>query len=117
MSELRWARVRTDANCQLRRGAWYRIVRLTPQEVVLDVNSRPVGVSRSLLYMLPAHPGVWSVVPRPANAGALPLDWGSRYAVCPNCRDRAHLGGATVSLRCGKCGGVFEIGWGDAYFA
>ncbi|HUK22627.1 MAG TPA: hypothetical protein VLV45_13855 [Gemmatimonadales bacterium] len=117
MTDLRWARVRTDATCQLRRGAWYRILRLTTEEAVLDVNSRPVGVSRSLLYMLPAHPGVWSVVPRPQNSKALPVRWGPRYAVCPECRNRAALGNASVSLRCAKCGGVFEIGWGDAYFA
>ncbi len=117
MSEPRWARVRTDTNCQLRRGAWYRILRLTPHEAVLDVNSRPVGISRSLLHMLSAPPGVWSVVPRPPHAGPLPVSWGPRYAVCPGCRDRARLPNAVATLRCGKCGGVFEVGWGDAYFA
>jgi len=116
MSEMRWARVRAEASCQLRRGAWYRVLRLTPHEVVLDVNSRPLGVSRSLLYMLPTHPGVWSVVPRPRHAGALPLSWGVRYAVCPSCRDRARLPASAASMRCAKCGGIFEIGWGDAYF-
>jgi len=116
MSEIRWARVRAEASCELRRGAWYRVLRLTPHEVVLDVNSRPLGVSRSLLYMLPAHPGVWSVVPRPRHAGALPLSWGPRYAVCPSCRDRARLPASAASMRCTKCGGVYEIGWGDAYF-
>jgi len=117
MSEMRWARVRTDATCQLRRGGWYRVLRLSPQEAVLDVNSRPVGVSRTLLHMLPTPPEVWSVVPRPRHAGALPLSWGARYAVCPGCRNRSGLPTAAASLRCARCGGVFEIGWGDAYFA
>jgi hypothetical protein len=116
MSEPRWARVRSDASCDLRRGAWYRIIRLTPQEAVLDVNSRPVGVSRALLFMLPVHPEVWSVVPRPYQAGTLPASWGPRYAVCPSCKDRARLGSG-ASMRCARCGGVFEIGWGDGYFA
>jgi hypothetical protein len=116
MTELRWARVRTDARCQLRRGAWYRIMWLTPQEAVLDVNSSPVGVSRSLLTMLPTHPLVWSVVPRPHDAGELPANWAPCYAVCPNCKDRARLGSA-VNMRCARCGGVFDIGWGDPYFA
>jgi hypothetical protein len=116
MSELRWARVRTDTSCELRRGAWYRILWLTPAEAVLDVNSSPVGVSRSLLYMLPEHPELWSVVPRPHRSGALPVSWGPRYAVCPNCKDRARLGSG-ASMSCARCGGVYEIGWGDAYFA
>ena len=112
-----WARLRADLNVRLRRGAWYRIMRLTPQEAVLDVNSRPVGVSRSLLQMLPTHPGVWSVVPRPRNAIGVPVSWGPRYAVCPQCRNRANLGKSPVSMRCGKCGGEFEIGWGDGEFS
>ena len=113
MTDMRWARVRPDSPCQLRRGAWYRILRQTPQEVVLDVHARPVGVSRSLVQMRPGHPGVWSVVARPPRAGALLSSWGPRYAVCPNCHDRSRLGtGAT--MRCGKCSGVFEIGWEDA---
>jgi hypothetical protein len=113
---LRWAKVRAEASCQLRQGAWYRILRLTPQEAVLDVNARPVGVARSLLYMLSGHPGVWSVVPRPASAGPLPSSWGPRYAVCPACRERAHLA-AGAAMRCLRCGGVFEIGWEDASLA
>jgi hypothetical protein len=113
MSEPRWAQARPDTSTPLRRGAWYRVMRLTPQQAVLDVNSRPVGISRSQLQLRPVHPGVWSVVPRPRNSGALPLSWGPRYVVCPSCRGRARLAGRTASMRCPKCGGVFEIGWGE----
>src|SRR5438552_8014921 len=116
MSEPRWARVRTDTSCQLRRGAWYRILRLTPHEAVLDVNSRPVGISRSLLHMLSAPPGVWSVVPRPPHAGPLPVCWGPRYAVCPASRARARLPNAAATLRRGTCGGVLLGGRGDGDF-
>ena len=111
--QLRWAKARAEASCELRQGAWYRIVRLTPQEAVLDVNARPVGISRALLYMLPGHPGVWSVVPRPARAGPMPASWGSRYAVCPSCRERAPLA-TGAAMRCLRCGGVFAIGWEEA---
>src|SRR5207247_10732280 len=112
MSEIRWARVRAEASCELRRGAWYRVLRLTPHEVVLDVNSRPLGVSRSLLYMLPAHPGVWSVVPRARHAGALPSSWGARGVVCPRCPDRARLLAARAGMRRATSGGGYETGWG-----
>jgi tRNA(Ile2) C34 agmatinyltransferase TiaS len=53
-------------------------------------------------------------VPRPPRSGALPASWGPRYAVCPGCRDRARLAGPSATMRCNKCGGVFEIGWEDA---
>ncbi len=33
-----WARVRGEMNCYIRRGAWYEVLRLTPEEVVLEVN-------------------------------------------------------------------------------
>src|SRR2546430_6380713 len=42
-----WARVRARTNCQLRRGAWYRVVELAPLDVVLEVNRRPLRVPRS----------------------------------------------------------------------
>ena len=31
-----WARLNADQSCGLRRGAWYRVVRLTPDEAVLS---------------------------------------------------------------------------------
>ena len=48
-----WARVRGEMNCYIRRGAWYEVLRLTPEEVVLEVNRRPVRVGRLLA------PGMW----------------------------------------------------------
>ena len=39
-----WARVRGDVNCNVRRGAWYEVVRLSPEEVVLDPEVVPVGL-------------------------------------------------------------------------
>ena len=58
-----WARVRGDVNCNVRRGAWYEVVRLNPEEVVLDVNQRTVSVARS---SVPAPD--WQS--RPANRAA-----------------------------------------------
>ncbi|HEV8304997.1 MAG TPA: hypothetical protein VGQ25_08560 [Gemmatimonadales bacterium] len=110
-----WARVRGDANCNVRRGAWYEVIRLTADEAVLDVNTRSLSVVRSLLQIVPLRPQRWSVVSRPQDAVNVPLSWGSRYAVCPGCRDRAPLKGHPTDLRCSRCNGVFAVAWDDPY--
>ncbi len=108
-----WAQVRPDQSAHLRRGAWYRVVRLTPAEAVLDVNGRPTAVPRPSLQIVPTAPSRWTVVPRPPHAARLPLSWGARYAVCPQCRERARLETRTPAMRCPKCNGFFDIGWDD----
>lgn len=110
-----WARVRGAENCQVRRGAWYRVLRLTPDEAILDVGKRSFRVPRSSLQVVPVRPQRWSVVPRPADAVNMPLSWGSTYAVCPSCRDRSPLKGRPTEIRCGRCGGVFAVAWDDPY--
>ena len=35
-----WARLKQDVSCGLRRGAWYRVVGLTPEDAVLQVPRR-----------------------------------------------------------------------------
>jgi hypothetical protein len=92
-------------------------VRLTPVEVVLDVNGTPTAFPRSSLEIQPTRPTRWTVVPRPARSARLPLTWGARYGVCPNCRERARLDEhasldeRATSMRCPKCNGYFDIGW------
>ncbi len=114
LQQEQWARVRADTECKLRRGAWYRVIRLSPLEAVVDVNHVPMNVPRSSLQIRPGRPSVWSVVPRPRNSARLPMSWGAKYVVCPNCRERAPLGGRPqASMRCPRCNGVFEIAWGD----
>ncbi|MGH7608246.1 MAG: hypothetical protein ACREME_13015 [Gemmatimonadales bacterium] len=110
-SSAQWARVRPDQSAKLRQGAWYRVVRLTPAEAVLDINGRPVAVPRPSLQIVPTPPTRWAVVPRPAHAARMPLAWGPRYGVCPNCRERARLEAHATSMRCPKCNGHFDIGW------
>src|SRR5437773_7655153 len=41
-----WARLKADVQCALRKGAWYRILKLTSTEVVLDVRGKPLSVPR-----------------------------------------------------------------------
>lgn len=112
-----WARVYGDANHQLRRGAWYEVLALTPEQAVLDVNRRPVLVSRSLVEIVPSRPHHWTVVRRPRDAVSLPLSWGTRYAVCPSCTQRVSLKGSVSVLSCPRCHGVFVVGWEEAAVA
>src|SRR5207253_10552473 len=44
-----WARTRVRTSRQVRRGAWYRVLRATALEGVLEVNRRPVTVPRTFL--------------------------------------------------------------------
>jgi len=117
LSGNQWARLRNDASVPLRRGAWYRVLRVTPTDAVLDVNQRVVNVPRAALQITGRAPGVWAIVPRPGNARQLPHSWGARYGVCPQCHARAPLPKGPLNMRCGKCGGVFDVGWGDSYDA
>ena len=111
-----WARVRARTTCPLRRGAWYRVLQLTPGEALLDVNGRPLSVPRPFLQVLPIRPRLWSVVPRPRGAVAPPSSWGPRYGVCPRCAARAPLLDRAVSMRCPACGFAFVIGWSDSHW-
>ena len=110
-----WARLQSDVNVKLRRGAWYRIVRLGPMEATLEVNRQPLNVNRGLLQIAQAPPSRWTVVPAPRNAMRLPPSWGDRYAVCPGCRGRSTLEGHPENKRCSRCNGLFEVAWNELY--
>jgi hypothetical protein len=111
MNNTQWARLETDVNCRLRRGAWYRIIALTVGEAKLDVNRQAMPVPRTSLKIVSTPPQVWSVVSRPRDARSLPMLWGDKYAVCPACRNRAQLKGAAHSMRCPRCERTFRVGW------
>ncbi len=115
MAGQQWARLQTDVNVKLRRGAWYRILRLGAQEAVLEVNRRPITVLRTLLQIVQAPPTRWTVVASPRNTMRFPTGWGERYAVCPACRSRSPLEGHPNNLRCARCNGLFDIAWNEPY--
>src|SRR5436190_13248933 len=95
-----WARLKADVKCALRKGAWYRILKLTSTEVVLDVRGKPLSVPRGQLQ-LSSEPALrWSVVPSPKQTARFPATWGASYAVCPNCRDRAKLEANPATSAC-----------------
>lgn len=98
-----------DVNVNLRRGGWYEVSRLTPEAVIVEINQRVLNIPRSCLQIVPVRPRQWSVVPRPYDAIELPLSWGSRYAVCPECRQRAAAVGPAGGMECPGCHGVFPI--------
>ena len=80
-----WARVRAGMDCPLRRGAWYRVVELTTEETVLEVNRRLLRVPRTFLQILPLRPPLWSLVRRRPDDAAPAAEEDGKYAVCPNC--------------------------------
>src|SRR5207245_10463072 len=92
----------------------YRILMLTPTEVVLDFKGKLVPITRGQLQPSSEPSLRWSVVPRPKHTARFPATWGPSYAVCPNFRDRAKLEGHAASMRCRRCNGSFEIAWSDA---
>jgi hypothetical protein len=104
-----WAQVVGDVNVRVRRGAWYEVIRLTPDAALLDVNRQTLTVPRSAVQVHAVRPRAWSVVARPYDAVDLPLGWGSRYAVCPRCSQRASLKDQRGAMQCPGCAEVFSI--------
>lgn len=117
MATFQWARLKANLKCALRKGAWYRILKLTGADAVLDVKGKPVTVPRGSVQLSPEPSLRWTVVPSPKDAPRFPTAWGSNYAVCPNCRDRAQLEGHPDGLRCHRCNGFFEVAWNEPYLA
>src|SRR5256885_17183096 len=67
MPELSWARVKTDLHLGLRRGAWYRGIRETGSQVILDVDHQPATGLRADLASVSARPDGWTIVERPSE--------------------------------------------------
>ncbi len=109
-----WARTRVRTSRHVRRGAWYRVIRATALEGVLEVNRQPVTVPRTFLQILPFRPTMWSVVTRLPNAQHPPASWGSTYGVCPSCSARAPLGRQAPQVVCPRCNGLFPVAWEDS---
>src|SRR6185312_730127 len=56
MADPQWARLQSDVNCRLRRGAWYRVADLTSADAMLDVNREQVPVPRTSLKIVSSPP-------------------------------------------------------------
>lgn len=111
MTELLWARLTGDIPCGLRRGAWYRVIRRTTLEAILDVGHRPTTIACEHLEFTSVRPERWTVVERPGVYAGLAALWGACYGVCPNCSHRAPLQQRGAEARCPKCGETSLIAW------
>lgn len=112
-----WARLKADVTCDLRRGAWYKVIKLAAVQAVVDIKGKAIAIPREALQLSPTRPPRWSVVPSPKAARRYPPTWGPKYAVCPNCRDRAALVGRPANLRCARCNQVFDVAWDEPYLS
>ena len=110
-----WARLQVSAPLPLRLGAWYRIVKLTASEATLNVKGKPLPVPRAHLQLSSEPTLCWTVVPSPRAAPRFPSSWGSQYAVCPGCRDRAQLVDHPTAMRCHRCNGLYDVAWDERY--
>ena len=105
-----------DADFGLRRGAWYRVVALTTDTIMLDVRGQAVELPRLAIEIVDSLPFQWAVVPRPRSASIMiPASWGKHYGVCPHCAHRAPLFGAPAVLQCSGCGLTFAVAWEERY--
>src|SRR5260370_31744340 len=69
---MRWARLQTNLNIAVRRGAWYRLPQLGPPPTVIVIPGPPVEGAAPFLLMPQAPPPAVAVVPPPPRPGAGP---------------------------------------------
>lgn len=115
MATERWARLREDLNCGLRRGAWYRVLNADRDTVILSVHRQNTLVSRDVLQFITDRPAKWMMVVHGRNSVSFPGRWGKRYAVCPSCCHRQMTRNNPRMMRCDKCNGLFEVGWDNPF--
>lgn len=115
MAGMQWGRLQLDVSCNLRRGAWYRVLRIEGFQALVDVNATPRPVISALLEISNKPPRHWTVVPRPRDAARLLADVGEPYAVCPSCRNRQWLPGKPRRMSCARCRGEFAVAWDEQY--
>lgn len=117
MAKPGWARITDSVADVLRRGAWYPIVEETDGDVVLDVSSRKIRLSRHDVHVRRERPERWSVVVR---TGVLRPTLGGRgsalvstYGVCSSCHERQEFTGKPNELTCQKCGLSAPVDWSE----
>jgi hypothetical protein len=115
-NERLYARLREDVNIRLRRGAWYRVLKVEGLKAILQVGGRHVLVAAALLEIVKRPPPRWTVVTQSLDhLRKAPRSLGERYGVCPSCGERAPLGNRVRRLRCASCKFEFEVAWDEGY--
>jgi len=115
MPDQRWARLREDVDCGLRRGAWYKTVVRGWTKAQLEVYGMQRTIPLRYLEIVDARPDWWTVVAHAKNASVIPDRWAKGYAVCPRCGFRQLPVGRPATLRCDDCLGVFQVAWSRPY--
>ncbi len=115
MAERMWGRLQADLNVKLRRGAWYRVLRIKGLEAVIEVNLRPYTILKALLEISPKPPVRWTVVPVRKQAPAAPAKLGESYGVCPSCTERATLPRRAARHTCPRCRRDYAVAWDERY--
>lgn len=116
MPGLRWGRLQVDVNCELRRGAWYRVLDLRGLKAVVDVNQKLLALPLYVLEVVNTPPRRWTVV-APSRKARVPRKLTPQYAVCPSCRERAVIGRQSRAMQCPRCRGQFDVAWNERYLA
>lgn len=117
MAKNTWARITDSVADVLRRGAWYPVLEETSDgEVVLDVQSRKIRLSRQDVHVRSDPPERWSVVVRtgvlrPTLGGGRGSALVSTYGVCPACQERQEFSGKPPELTCQRCGKSAAVDW------
>jgi LSD1 subclass zinc finger protein len=115
-ADTQWARLRIDVDSVLRRGAWYRVLSVTPDQVSLSINAKPVLIARDTVELRRGTPSRWTVLVRPTRVTRVALNFHDGYVVCPSCRNRLPLPRrAAVALRCPRCNVLSDVGWDELY--
>jgi hypothetical protein len=111
-----WARCLDNVADVLRRGAWYPILEASDDNVVLEVQQKPVRLSRIDVSIRETPPDRWSIVVRtgilrPTLGGRAGEDVITTYAVCPHCRERQDFKGKPQALTCTQCAREAKVDW------
>lgn len=116
VTERLYARLREDVNLRLRRGAWYRVLKVEGLKAILLVGGRHVLVASALLEIVKRPPPRWTVVTQTADyMRRAPRALAERYGVCPSCGERAPLAHRVRRLRCASCKFEFDVAWDEGY--
>ena len=97
---MQWARLAGGVLHPLRAGAWYPVLSVDHDEVVLAIHQKSVAVPRGRVEIVDERPDVWTLVTR---------EWGAPYLVCPNCAERVPLGAPAERLSCPRCDSWFRV--------
>lgn len=101
----------------LRRGAWYPVLDIEGDSVLIEVDHMPMKFRREEVRLRDDRPATWSVVTRtgvmrPTLAGPKMV---TSYAVCPDCTGRQEFDGEPESMMCTRCRRAAKVDWQTTY--